>query len=70
MLVDCFLDYMVATETDPRLSLFPARLTTLGGVDATWRKRVHLRGGREGGKEEQSEKVKKKRKRGRREEKE
>ena len=53
---------MVTTETDPRLSLLPTRLTALGGTDPTWRKRVHLRGRereREGGRErgrEQSEK--------------
>ena len=50
---------MVTTETDPRLSLLPTRLTTLGGTDPTWRKRVHL-GGREGG-SSQKKKTKKRR---------
>ena len=35
-------------ETEPRLSLLPTCLTALGGLDPTWRKRIHL-GGREGG---------------------
>ena len=38
---------MVTIETDPRLSLLPTCLTALGGVDPTWRRRIHL-GGREG----------------------
>ena len=46
---------MVTIETDPRLSLLPTCLTALGGIDPTWRKRIHLgeregesEGGREG----------------------
>ena len=42
---------MVTIETDPRLSLLPTCLTALGGLDPTWRKRIHL-GGREGGRGE------------------
>ena len=45
--------------TDPRLSLFPTCLTALGGLDPTWRKRIHL-GGREGAREEGREETGKK----------
>ena len=48
------LPYMVTTETDPRLSLLPTCLTALGGIDSTWRKRIHL-GGRKGGRDQGGE---------------
>ena len=56
---------MVTIETDPQLSLLPTCFTALGGIDPTWRKRIHLGGRGKVGEEEEREGLRKREEGGR-----